>query len=72
MGTRQRAALAMLAVRDNGRGIGPDNIASGSMGMRLIKGVVAQMNGTYEFRAEGGTVFEADIALATGAWKRSS
>ena len=63
---------AMLAVRDNGRGIGPDNIASGSMGMRLIKGVVAQMNGTYEFRADGGTVFEADIALATGAWKRSS
>ena len=63
---------AMLSVRDNGKGIEPDNIAGGSMGMRLIRGVVAQMNGTYAFRTDGGTVFEADIALSTGAWKNSS
>lgn len=34
------------------------------MGMRLIKGVVAQMDGTYEFRNEDGLVFEAEIALS--------
>ncbi len=57
---------AHLTVRDTGGGIESDRIASGSMGMRLIKGVVAQMDGTHTFRNEGGTVFEADVALSTG------
>lgn len=56
-----------LTVRDNGRGIEPERATGTSMGMRLIKGVVAQMDGNYTFRSEGGTVFEADIALSTGA-----
>lgn len=58
---------ALLTVRDNGRGIDDDRIAASSMGMRLIRGVVAQMNGTHTFRSDGGTVFEADIALSTGS-----
>lgn len=58
---------ATLTVRDNGRGIGPDHATTTSMGMRLIKGVVAQMDGTYSFRNDGGTIFTADIALSTGA-----
>ena len=56
---------AKLTVRDNGAGFEPDRITGSSMGMRLIKGVVAQMDGTHSFRNEGGTVFDADIALST-------
>jgi two-component sensor histidine kinase len=56
---------ARLTVHDNGPGIELDKIADRSMGMRLIKGVVAQMGGTYRFRNDGGAVFEADIALST-------
>ncbi len=53
---------ARLIVRDNGKGIG-DASTNASMGMRLIKGVVAQMAGTYTFRTEAGTIFEAELAL---------
>ncbi len=53
---------ARLIVRDNGKGMG-DDIPGSSMGMRLIKGVVAQMAGTYSFRTENGTIFEAELAL---------
>ena len=62
-----RNGRATLTVRDNGDGIEAERTAGGSMGMRLIKGVVAQMDGTYTFRNDGGTVFEADVALSTGA-----
>jgi len=57
---------AILSVRDNGKGIEMDRLGNSSMGMRLIKGVVAQMDGTYSFHNEDGTVFEADVALSTG------
>jgi two-component sensor histidine kinase len=57
---------AHLSVRDSGAGVEPERLTGGSMGMRLIKGVVAQMDGTHTFRNDGGTVFEADIALSTG------
>jgi two-component sensor histidine kinase len=57
---------AHLTVRDTGVGIEPERLTGTSMGMRLIKGVVAQMDGTHTFRNDGGTVFEADIALSTG------
>ena len=60
---------AQLTVRDSGGGIEAERDAGGSMGMRLIKGVVAQMDGTHSFRNEGGTVFEADIALSTSVRK---
>ena len=53
---------ANLVVRDNGKGIG-DPLPTTSMGMRLIKGVVAQMAGTHSFRTDAGTVFEAELAL---------
>jgi two-component sensor histidine kinase len=67
VGLRQGAGgRAQLTVRDTGVGIEPERLTGGSMGMRLIKGVVAQMDGTHTFRNEGGTVFEADIALSTG------
>lgn len=61
---------AALTVRDNGQGIDLARVEGGSMGMRLIRGLVAQIDGTYGFRNEGGTVFEADIALSTGARNR--
>lgn len=57
---------ATLIVRDSGGGIDIDRVAGTSMGMRLIRGVVAQMDGTHSFRNEDGAVFEANIALATG------
>ncbi|MHA6690709.1 sensor histidine kinase [Devosia sp. A449] len=61
---------AALAVRDNGQGMDAARAKGNSMGMRLIRGVVAQIDGTYAFRNDGGTVFEADIALSTGARNR--
>lgn len=65
--SRGENGRATLTVRDNGRGIDADHATRTSMGMRLIKGVVAQMDGTYLFRTDGGTIFTADIALSTGA-----
>lgn len=64
---RGEEGRAILSVRDNGAGIDADHIAGSGMGMRLIKGVVAQMNGTHSFHNDGGAVFEADLALSTGA-----
>jgi two-component sensor histidine kinase len=58
---------SVLSVRDDGVGIDLDGVTTASMGMRLIKGVVAQMDGAYTIRNDGGTVFEADIALSTQA-----
>ena len=55
---------AKLTVRDDGVGMDIDD-TSKSMGMRLIKGVVAQMGGEFQFRNENGVVFEADVALST-------
>lgn len=53
-----------LAVADNGPGIGDIPETSTSMGLRLIRGVVSQMGGTYRFITDNGTRFEADLALA--------
>ena len=52
-----------LTVRDDGVGM-PETNTRSSMGMRLVKGVVAQLGGTYAFHNDGGTVFEAEIRLA--------
>ena len=54
---------AKLSVRDDGIGMDIDE-TSKSMGMRLIKGVVAQMGGEFQFRNENGVVFEAEVALS--------
>ena len=51
-----------LTVKDDGIGL-PATEKTTSMGMRLVKGVVTQLNGRYEFRNEGGAVFEADVVL---------
>jgi len=51
-----------LTVADNGIGIG-DVSAARSMGMRLIKGAVGQMAGTFRFSADNGTRFSANIDL---------
>lgn len=53
---------ATLVVRDNGIGMS-ENGKRSSMGMRLVKGVVAQLGGSYGFRNDGGTVFEAKLRL---------
>lgn len=54
-----------LVVADNGVGIGEVPEKPTSMGLRLIRGVVAQMGGTHRFVSDNGTRFEADLALAT-------
>lgn len=54
-----------LVVADNGIGIGPIPDAPVSMGLRLIRGVVSQMGGTYRFVTAEGTRFEADLALTS-------
>ncbi len=54
----------LLIVADNGVGMGPVPDAPTSMGLRLVRGVVAQMGGTYSFTSDGGTRFEAELALA--------
>lgn len=54
---------AKLVVSDDGVGMSvPDE--RGSMGMRLIKGVVAQLEGTCQFRNANGTTFEARLKLS--------
>lgn len=55
--------MATLVVRDNGVGL-PDASRVGSMGMRLVKGVVSQLEGEHSFRNEGGAVFEARLRLS--------
>jgi two-component sensor histidine kinase len=54
---------AQLMVSDNGGGMDV-NAERTSMGMRLIKGVVGQMGGTFSFRSEGGLIFEAQLSLS--------
>jgi two-component sensor histidine kinase len=56
------AGRSTLIVRDNGVGMPLGEVQS-SMGMRLIRGVVAQLFGDYEFRNDGGAVFEAKVCL---------
>lgn len=53
-----------LVVRDDGVGMPAHNKGS-SMGMRLVKGVVAQLGGTYVFHNDGGTVFQAELRLVS-------
>ncbi|WP_353920017.1 cache domain-containing protein [Devosia sp.] len=55
--------MATLIVRDNGVGL-PEGGRTGSMGMRLIKGVVSQLEGEHVFRNDGGAVFEAKLRLS--------
>ena len=53
----------VLTVSDNGIGFAPMPETATSMGLRLIRGVVSQMGGTYSFQSNGGTHFEAELAL---------
>ena len=52
-----------LIVRDDGVGL-PEVSRTGSMGMRLVKGVVSQLGGEHEFRNDDGAVFEAKLRLS--------
>ncbi|MBE7731719.1 sensor histidine kinase [Devosia faecipullorum] len=54
-----------LVVADNGTGIGVLPDAPTSMGLRLIRGIVSQMGGTYRYVDQDGTRFEAELALAS-------
>jgi len=57
------AGRCKLVVADDGVGIGEIPETPTSMGMRLIRGVVSQMGGTYRFANDNGTRFEAELAL---------
>ncbi len=59
-----QSGRSRLVVRDNGEGM-PDTDERSSMGMRLVKGVVVQLQGDFEFRNDGGTVFEANVVLSS-------
>lgn len=59
-----QSGRSRLVVRDNGEGM-PDTDARSSMGMRLVRGVVVQLQGDFEFRNDGGTVFEANVVLSS-------
>jgi two-component sensor histidine kinase/uncharacterized protein (UPF0333 family) len=61
---------AQVIVSDNGVGMDPAT-SSRSMGMRLVQGTVAQMGGTYEFRNEGGVVFDARLPLSISARRKT-
>ena len=53
-----------LIVADNGIGMGELPETPSSMGLRLVRGVVSQMGGTYRFVTDQGTRFEAELALS--------
>ena len=57
---------ARLVVADDGVGMGELPELPTSMGLRLVRGVVSQMGGTYQFVSENGTRFEAELALSVG------
>ncbi|KKB76689.1 hypothetical protein VW35_18190 [Devosia soli] len=53
---------AKLVFRDNGVGL-PEELPNSSMGMRIIRGAVGQMEGDYAFTSDHGAVFTAHLRL---------
>ena len=53
---------AELVIADNGTGFDTSTSREG-MGSKLIRGVVAQLDGTYRYEIKDGTVFSLDFAL---------
>jgi len=62
--SRSDEGKARLVVADNGQGFDPDTMKQG-MGSKLIGGVVGQLDGTYRYDFEGGTVFTMDFVPHT-------
>jgi len=56
------AGKARLIFRDNGIGL-PAAMPNNSMGIRIVRGAVNQMGGTYEFKSDNGAVFLAELNL---------
>lgn len=54
--------MSTLVVRDDGVGM-PETARQGSMGLRLVTGVVSQLEGEHRFFNDGGAVFEAKLRL---------
>ena len=61
---KRGARMAHLVIADDGVGFDPDEVVSG-MGNRLIKGMIAQLDGTSSYSREGGTTFTADIRVVS-------
>ncbi len=55
---------ARLVIADNGSGFDPDSVHQG-MGSKLIRGVVGQLDGTYRYDRNDGTVFTLDFIPTT-------
>nr|CAD6630217.1 sensor histidine kinase [arsenite-oxidising bacterium NT-25] len=53
---------ARLVVADNGPGFDASDVKQG-MGSRLIRGVVSQLNGSFDYSVDGGTSFSTEIQL---------
>lgn len=60
---REESGVSRLIFRDNGKGMETEP-GPRSMGMRIIRGAVAQMDGTCRFTSDNGLVFTADMALS--------
>ncbi|QRY64833.1 ATP-binding protein (plasmid) [Ensifer sp. PDNC004] len=56
------ADRASLTIVDNGVGFDPSTARKG-MGSRLIRGVMSQLHGTYEYKRSSGTTFNATVKL---------
>ena len=54
---------ARLVFRDNGVGMA-DSAPSNSMGMRILRGAINQMGGSYDFSSDNGVVFTAELDLS--------
>lgn len=61
---------ADLIVSDDGVGLGTGEVSAG-MGTRLLRGVVAQMAGTYSMTSDQGARFSANIALENKGHKEA-
>ncbi|KQT49462.1 hypothetical protein ASG47_03800 [Devosia sp. Leaf420] len=64
--SRDASGVSHLVFRDNGKGLDTEP-SPRSMGMRIIRGAVAQMDGTCKFSSDNGLVFNAEMALSRQA-----
>lgn len=58
--------LARLEISDDGIGMDPSTVHTG-MGTRLIRGVISQLNGTFDYAEGDGTNFVAELEVVNQA-----
>ena len=58
---------AILAVRDNGKGLDRDKLGEGAMGSWLVQLLAQQISATVDYRIEGGTAVTVRFPVPTAA-----